>query len=199
MKTVPLKFQSSSRSSAPRGGKVAVRSVGVLKSRPSSFAVPSVVLSFLLVSALLSFNCSNKHEQGFVQFVEALSCSENNGECGSNSYCINVSNGAVSCTCWKGYQSAGGGRPGSNCVDIDECAGNVCPANSTCVNTPGSYECNCNEGFEKGENNDCIAQLRCSKDNDCDPIFAECVQLESKYECKCLQFFNGSGKVNECV
>ncbi|EDQ90895.1 uncharacterized protein MONBRDRAFT_24014 [Monosiga brevicollis MX1] len=34
------------------------------------------------------------------------------------------------------------------CVDIDECASeNACPAQATCINLPGSYECRCPGGF----------------------------------------------------
>lgn len=33
-------------------------------------------------------------------------------------------------------------------VDINECgSGDVCPQDSTCVNTDGSFTCNCNDGF----------------------------------------------------
>ena len=33
-------------------------------------------------------------------------------------------------------------------TDIDECgSADVCPQDSTCVNTDGSFECNCNDGY----------------------------------------------------
>lgn len=36
-------------------------------------------------------------------------------------------------------------------VDIDECATQTdeCPDNSRCINTPGSYRCECWSGFTK--------------------------------------------------
>lgn len=44
---------------------------------------------------------------------------------------------------------------GSSCVDIDECAtGNDCSADGTCSNTPGSFTCACNAGFE-GDGRSC--------------------------------------------
>ena len=43
--------------------------------------------------------------------------------------------------------------------DIDECSrygGQVCSPNSKCVNTPGSFNCVCNDGFEaEGEGRTC--------------------------------------------
>ncbi len=35
-------------------------------------------------------------------------------------------------------------------VDIDECAtgASMCTANSHCVNTPGSFNCECDVGFQ---------------------------------------------------
>ena len=33
-------------------------------------------------------------------------------------------------------------------VDINECdSSDACPQDSTCVNTDGSFQCNCNDGF----------------------------------------------------
>lgn len=32
-------------------------------------------------------------------------------------------------------------------VDIDECKDNLCPANSQCYNTLGSYSCICDPGY----------------------------------------------------
>lgn len=36
-------------------------------------------------------------------------------------------------------------------LDIDECVGGTagCPSQSTCMNTIGSFTCNCNSGYRK--------------------------------------------------
>ena len=41
-------------------------------------------------------------------------------------------------------------------TDIDECSegDHICANNSFCVNTPGSYHCHCNNGYE-GDGNVC--------------------------------------------
>ena len=36
----------------------------------------------------------------------------------------------------------------SDCVDIDECKTTGCPKYSKCVNTEGSYQCQCNIGYQ---------------------------------------------------
>jgi hypothetical protein len=39
---------------------------------------------------------------------------------------------------------------GKGCDDIDECALNTdgCDSNSECENSPGSFSCNCNSGYQ---------------------------------------------------
>ena len=32
-------------------------------------------------------------------------------------------------------------------VDVNECTDRPCPSDSSCVNSDGTYECPCNEGF----------------------------------------------------
>ena len=36
----------------------------------------------------------------------------------------------------------------NNCVDIDECKTTQCPYYSKCINTEGSYRCQCNDGYK---------------------------------------------------
>lgn len=33
------------------------------------------------------------------------------------------------------------------CLDVNECSASPCDANAQCINTVGSFMCNCNEGF----------------------------------------------------
>ncbi|KAF4098815.1 hypothetical protein G5714_020845 [Onychostoma macrolepis] len=59
--------------------------------------------------------------------------------------------GRVVCTCYPGYRydrERHRNREKPYCLDIDECANNnetVC--SQICVNTPGSYRCECEKGF----------------------------------------------------
>ncbi|XP_031105362.1 wall-associated receptor kinase 2-like isoform X2 [Ipomoea triloba] len=71
--------------------------------------------------------------------------------CGLNSDCVNHSGRrGYSCHCKVGYE----GNPylQSGCQDINECEGrngakHNCSKNAYCVNTPGSYSCNCLSGY----------------------------------------------------
>ena len=50
-------------------------------------------------------------------------------------------------------------------TDSDECQSEVCdPATSTCVNTPGSYRCQCHSGFEPdpAATDRCRGLIQCS-------------------------------------
>lgn len=74
------------------------------------------------------------------------------------------------CVCNSGYEG-----DGTNCRDVDECAGNHgCPADSTCGNEPGSYSCYCDSGFEPAGNTcvaiqcaPCTADSRCAGGRQC--------------------------------
>ena len=51
---------------------------------------------------------------------------------------------------------------GYNCLDdLDECKGGkyVCDHNAICVNTVGSYQCNCRDGYYMGEDSICISTI----------------------------------------
>lgn len=65
-------------------------------------------------------------------------CSSN-FDCTNNAECIDGQ-----CFCQDGFEPQG-----SVCADIDECRTekNVCGDHSTCANTPGSYRCECENGF----------------------------------------------------
>ena len=61
------------------------------------------------------------------------------------------------CTCKTGWQ-------GATCVeDVNECTDNltICNTipNSQCSNMNGSYECNCDTGYEKLTNGNCQGRL----------------------------------------
>jgi hypothetical protein len=61
--------------------------------------------------------------------------------------------------------------------DVDECSGTACGINAVCINTPGSYDCRCKEGFVGNPFSICQivdegicddpATCKCSRDSPC--------------------------------
>ncbi len=82
-------------------------------------------------------------------------------DCSQSSQCVNSQ-----CRCAQGYQAGPNG-----CIDIDECKVGrpPCHQSAQCVNTPGSFRCNCREGTvgdPYGEPG-CVAPNQCKNNAGC--------------------------------
>lgn len=122
--------------------------------------------------------------------------------CGPNSNCMLV-NQEAKCLCSPGF--VGSADRIGGCVDDDECkhTPSVCPEGSLCVNTPGSFTCQCPSGilgdpFKGGCARSNIA-LSCDEENPCSRD-ENCVVdgYLGKNACVCRQGFTRdpqSGKV----
>ncbi|XP_074648728.1 uncharacterized protein LOC141904116 [Tubulanus polymorphus] len=81
--------------------------------------------------------------------------------------------------------------------DRDECADptlNQCAVNAHCINTPGSYECRCNDGYYGSD-----PETSCTDVNECDRINAcdgnsVCQNTIGSYTCTCKAGYEGDGK-----
>ncbi|WAR23472.1 FBN1-like protein, partial [Mya arenaria] len=113
------------------------------------------------------------------------------------------------CTCMRGWK-------GDQCsVDINECEVVSCPVNSYCVNTNGSYTCDCDRGFAKAGQTckacegfqfgvDCTSACdNCNKNiNECTVLKDHgclhiCMNTEGSYYCSCKAGQFGDG--NNCT
>ncbi|XP_028410565.1 uncharacterized protein LOC114533262 [Dendronephthya gigantea] len=75
--------------------------------------------------------------------------------------------------------------------DVDECcSNNTCHMNATCSNTPGSFVCTCNEGFEA------VGDV-CEDINECNRSYchpnADCVNNMGSFTCSCWSGYKGDG------
>uniref|UniRef100_A0A3P8S994 Adhesion G protein-coupled receptor E5b, duplicate 2 n=1 Tax=Amphiprion percula TaxID=161767 RepID=A0A3P8S994_AMPPE len=105
------------------------------------------------------------------------------------------------------------------CVDTDECKENLYPCgnNSNCLNTAGSYFCQCLSGFEHGggsQDFEPFSGLQCQDRNECTDTKnnkdicgkkGTCQNVDGSYWCKCEEGYTNSGKnstpcsdINEC-
>ncbi|XP_055340005.1 protein kinase C-binding protein NELL2-like [Paramacrobiotus metropolitanus] len=144
-------------------------------------------------------------------------CQNGSNLCAGHAKCMN-SEGSYSCQCLPGYEGDGftctpicepvcqngghcfapntcacqGGFFGPECqVDVDECAFNIssCKANSVCVNTPGSYFCECMDGY-KAEN-PYLREPVCQDIDECYsgahfcPPLTRCQNVKGSWKCLC--------------
>ncbi|XP_069841009.1 uromodulin-like [Dendropsophus ebraccatus] len=130
--------------------------------------------------------------------VKNISYTEHCSECHSDARCEEYF-GIKECSCSEGFIG-----DGFTCSDIDECAypwSNNCP--DICVNTLGSYVCECPKGYTKNIANECVDIDECS-----DPTFYRCQSLancssnEDDSSCSCRSDITGDGfqcKDKECA
>jgi hypothetical protein len=102
-------------------------------------------------------------------------------------------------TCQAGFRLVG-----TTCTDIDECTEtpSVCPANSDCTNTAGSYTCSCKTGYaESGAN--CVDVNECTKTPPVCPANSVCSNTIGAFACTCNSGYVLVGEVcediNECL
>ncbi|XP_058515962.1 fibrillin-2-like, partial [Ochotona princeps] len=131
--------------------------------------------------------------------VDINECLDNRGGCLDYSDCINNDGAPPTCRCWKGY-GGNDGKPGRACQDINECDDpDSCSSDSVCVNTPGSFRCDCKPGFAKNEGGKCERISFCvAHGNDCDPVFADCREVPGTFGYTCKEGFEGNGRKGNC-
>ncbi|XP_050781140.1 adhesion G protein-coupled receptor E5 isoform X10 [Gopherus flavomarginatus] len=85
-------------------------------------------------------------------------------DCGPHAHCTNVPR-SYYCTCIDGYEPSSGKAnfthaSENSCQDIHECnkTRDICGPNATCINTNGSYWCECRAGYIPSNRNTTLCQ-----------------------------------------
>ncbi|XP_029163192.1 fibrillin-1-like isoform X1 [Nylanderia fulva] len=120
-------------------------------------------------------------------------CQERNGEC--SHVCTNTAGGHL-CSCPSGYELSQDER---SCMDVDECANDngICDERATCVNTVGSFLCECLPDHVR-RNGTCRPSDPCQDqlNGGCEQI---CVAVNGTAVCSCEKGFQKSGiDASEC-
>ncbi|KAM7241797.1 hypothetical protein CapIbe_006268, partial [Capra ibex] len=114
-------------------------------------------------------------------------------DCGSSADCQNTEGGYY-CTCSPGYEPVSGpavfwNESENTCRDVDECQHRprVCKGRSICINTKGSYTCQCPPGLEFNPED----PRHCTDVNECvsgrKPCHnsTHCLNSVGSFECRC--------------
>ncbi|XP_059496899.1 latent-transforming growth factor beta-binding protein 1-like isoform X2 [Stegostoma tigrinum] len=158
---------------------------------------PRPCLNGRCVNTVGSFHCAcskgfsaNSHGTDCVDIDECLDIST----C-PNAECVN-SLGSFRCLpCPTGYRIQN-----RKCSDIDECV-NAAPCGNSgrCVNTEGSYQCDCNPGYrQSADGNRCADINECFEGDFCAP-YGECLNSVGSYTCLCAEGFTTSADLSTCL
>ena len=72
------------------------------------------------------------------------------------------------------------------CEDIDECLEDNGGCDEDCINKPGSFMCECPQGWEVGQDGqECVDSDECVGNNGHGPCQDHCVNMEGSYYCTC--------------
>ncbi|XP_061686489.1 adhesion G protein-coupled receptor E5 [Syngnathoides biaculeatus] len=97
---------------------------------------------------------------------------------------------------------------GSQCVDVDECQEipGLCGNHTRCLNTYGTYYCQCQSGFTNiygnpdftGIDGQCQDENECGYDTEICGRMADCINLIGGFSCTCKSGYTQSRKTAHC-
>uniref|UniRef100_A0A8C3PBM4 Nidogen 2 n=1 Tax=Chrysemys picta bellii TaxID=8478 RepID=A0A8C3PBM4_CHRPI len=135
-------------------------------------------------------------------------CYDGTHACDTTARCQPGTGLDYTCECTAGYR--GDGR---DCVDVDECAESLsrCGHRSVCINSPGSYRCECPSGYQLAVDRPVCVPIP-PPSNPCEDGSHTCASADrarcvhhggGSFSCVCLAGYTGNGHncsdVDECA
>ncbi|XP_041418738.1 nidogen-1 isoform X4 [Xenopus laevis] len=109
--------------------------------------------------------------------------------CDTNAVCRPAQGNQYICECTSGFR--GDGR---TCYEIDECQEqqDICGDNAICNNQPGTFRCECNDGYQFLEDGRTCAYVDECETSQCHPD-AVCYNIPGSFSCHCKPGYQGNG------
>ncbi|CAL8367216.1 unnamed protein product [Gadus morhua 'NCC'] len=162
--------------------------------------VDQIFVMYDSTNMLMRYAMSNKIADVNGGEPEENPCFTGRHGCDTNAVCRPGQGTHFNCECAVGFD--GDGR---SCRDVDECRTipNICDQNAICNNQPGTFRCECHEGYQFAtDGHSCLEVSRptnhCDEGtHDCDvPERAQCSYTGgSAFICSCLPGYIGDGRV----
>ncbi|MFT7807036.1 nidogen-1 [Arapaima gigas] len=163
-------------------------------------SVDQVFVMYDAANQLIRYAMSNKIGSIHSEDPEQNPCFTGRHGCDTNAACRPGQGNHFICECTAGF--TGDGR---TCYDIDECRElpQICGLHAICNNQPGTFRCECVDGFQFGSDGQTCIMVEQPIDHcqtgthNCDiPERARCSYTGgSTYICSCLLGFEGDGRV----
>lgn len=122
-----------------------------------------------------------------------------NAACAAEATCSIVDEKPV-CTCERGYYDLEG--DGTRCIDLNECSAGLfeCQEHASCVNSPGAYECVCDNGYLPNASTDeCLDSCLVLMSTTCDAEGGICTKPDGNATCRCKAgYIDVKGDGSEC-
>ncbi|RXN01624.1 Nidogen-1 [Acipenser ruthenus] len=156
---------------------------------PQQLAVDNIFVLYDSSAQLMRYATSNKI--GSISGGETTQnpCFTGTHRCDTNAACRPGQGNRFTCECAAGFR--GDGR---TCYDVDECreSPTICGNNAVCNNQPGTFRCECHEGYQFADDGQTCIDIDECQPSRCHPE-AICYNTQGSFTCQCRPGYRGDG------